>query len=333
MESSDNVASPTRQNENLKERKTLLQWIQGHLSFFIFLLISATLWLMVKLSKEYSTQTAFAIRYLDIPVEKCISTPEQTVNLSFVTNGFRTLRHNLIRPQNRIVDIRLSAVPYHAVSETSFSISSQYVAAQIADLLNINPSDIVMNDAVIYFGMENLHSKVVQVKVPVNIKTQRQYKVYGQPTLTPPSVTIFGPEKIIDTMTAVYTSPITKTSANAPINETLPLDFGNGQVRSNITEAVVNIDIEKYTEADFKVPVTPPDNIPMRFFPETIDVKCLVAIKDYPNIKPESFKIEVLRSNGTDSIQPLLDVSLTKIPQHVKVLNVAPKKVEYLIVR
>ncbi len=311
----------------------MLQWIQGHLSFFIFLLISATLWLMVKLSKEYSTQTAFAIRYTDIPVEKCISTPEQTVNLSFVTNGFRTLRHNLIRPQNRIVDIRLSEVPYHAVSETSFSISSQYVAAQIADLLNINPSDIVMNDAVIYFGMENLHSKVVQVKVPVNIKTQRQYKVYGQPTVTPPSVTIFGPEKIIDTMTAVYTSPITKTSANAPISETLPLDFGNGQVRSNITEAVVNIDIEKYTEADFKVPVTTPDNTPMRFFPETIDVKCLVAIKDYPNIKPESFKIEVLRSNGTDSIQPLLDVSLTKIPQHVKVLNVAPKKVEYLIVR
>lgn len=333
MGNSEDFALSTRQNEDLKERKTLFKWIKGNLTFFIFLLISATLWLMVKLSKEYSTQTVFALRYVNIPVEKCISTPEQTVNLSFTTNGFRTLRHNLIRPQNRIVDIRLDKVPYLSVSGTTFSISSQYVAAEIADLLNINPGDIVMNDAVIYFGMENQQSKVVQVKVPIDIKTQRQYKVYGQPVVTPSAITVFGPEKIIDTITKIYTSPISKTAANSPINEAVALELADGQIRSNITEVAVNIDIEKYTEADFKVTVTPPDSIPMRFFPETIEVKCLVAIKDYPNIKPESFKVEVDRSTKGDSIQPLLNVVLTKIPPHVKVVNIAPENVEYLIVK
>lgn len=315
-----------------EEQKRITNWVKHNLTFFIFLLVSATLWLMIKLSKEYSTQTAFAIHYTDIPVEKCISTPEQTVNLSFVANGFRTLRHNLIRPHNRIVDIRLDKVPYHMVSGTTYSISSQYVATEIANMLNINPNDIMMNDVVVYFGMENLQSKVVQVKVPVNIKTQRQYKVYGQPIITPASVTVFGPEKIIDTITRIYASPLTKIGANEPINETVTLQFGDKQIRSNITEVTVNIDIEKYTEADYKVPITQNDSIQMRFFPDVINVKCLVAVKDFPNIKPELFKVEA-ETPRTDTFQPLIGVKLTKTPPYVKVLNATPQKVEYLIVQ
>lgn len=302
------------------------------LTFLVFLVISSTLWLLIKLSKNYSTQTTFAVQYENAPADKCIASPETTVRLSFVTDGFRTLNHNMIRPQHRVVTIRLDEVPYQKESDNTYSISSQYVADKIASRLGITSADIAMDDAFVYFEMEDLQSKVVPVTVPLDVEVQRQYEIYGQPVISPSAITVFGPKEVIDTLTTVKTATLVGRELSASVQENLAIDFGGTQIHSNVNTVRVQLDVEQYTEADFQVPVSHSDSVQIRFFPKAVDVKCLVAVKDFSKLTADSFKVEADESGMTSS-QPLLDVHLVKVPQNVKVLKFTPDKVEYLIVQ
>lgn len=302
------------------------------LTFLVFLVISTALWLLIKLSNDYSTQTTFSLQLEEVPADKWISSPELAVKMSLNTDGFHTLRCKMIREPKRVVTIPLNEVPYRQETGNTYSFSSQYVAERIADFLGIGTSDVVMNDDKVYFNMDMLKSKVVPIAFQSDIKTQRQYDVYGIPTIDPSTITIFGPQEVIDTVKSVKTVKVSKVNVNQGFHETVGLDLLGGTIRSNVKEVTVEVNVEKFTEKDIEVPIKVSGGLRVRFFPETMKVKCLVAIKDYASIVPEDFSVAVDRQQLED-LQPLLDVRLASWPQYVQVLNTSPDKVEYLIVQ
>ncbi|MBR3709410.1 MAG: hypothetical protein IKM99_00430 [Bacteroidales bacterium] len=301
------------------------------LTFLVFLLISTALWFLIKLTKDYSSQTVFTVTYSGVPVNKWVSTPEQQVKCSFVADGFATLRHNLVREHKRVVELSLVEVPYRLEGGVTYSYSSQYVAERIADWLGIPSSNITMNEDKQFFNMEDLQSKEVAVLVPLDVKTQRQFSVYGAPKVTPATVTVFGPKNLLDTMTAVYTEPLHAVDANENIMRTMKIDYYGGAVRAEVESAQVLVEVEQYTEIDIEVPVKTTDSLTLRFFPETMKVKCMVPIKDYANISGASFRVLVDTAQLHQRL-PLLDIRLDQVPEHVHVLKTEPKQVEYLIV-
>lgn len=301
-------------------------------TFLIFVVISAAAWLVVKLSEVYTTQVQFRLRIEDVPADKWLSTPEQTVNFMMTTNGFHTLNYKMMREQKRFVTLSLSNVDYRLENGTTYSFSPMYVTERIAEMLDINASDLVMNDSRVYINMDPLLSKVVPVKLRSDIRPQRQFEVYGIPVLTPSSVTVYGPEAVIDTLKSVATQMLSKANVNAGFTETVSLDLLDGRIQSEVKTVSATVQVEKFTETDIKVPIVQPDLIHVRFFPETVTVKCHVSIKDYPNLTPDLFQVEVDKGQ-LEAHQPLLNVSLTVWPPYVQALNITPEKVEYLIVQ
>ena len=97
-------------------------------------------------------------------------------------------------------------------------------------------------------------------------------------------------------------------------------------------EVKVDVQVEKYTEMDIEVPIKASGNLRVRFFPETMSVKCLVAVRDYASITPEHFSVAVDKQQ-MEAMQPLLDVRLASWPPTVQILRTHPDKVEYLIVQ
>lgn len=302
------------------------------LTFLVFLVLSTALWLLIKLSKNYTTQTVFRVVLEDVPAERWMASPEQTTKLSMDIDGFHMLKYSMIRDAKRKVYIPLSEVSYRLENGNTYSFSSQYVAERIASLLDINASDITMNDAKIYFNMEPLKSKVVPVRLRSDIKTQRQYDVYGIPIFDPSSITVYGPEEIIDTLKSVPTLLLTKSNVEESFTETVALDLNEGKIQSNTTAVKVSVEVAKFTETDIQVPISTPDSLKLRLFPETMTVKCLVAIKDYASMVPENFRAEPDMKQLKDR-QPLLDLHLVSWPQHIQVLGTAPEKAEYIIVQ
>lgn len=302
------------------------------LTFLVFLILSTALWLLIKLSENYTTQTMFRVVLKDVPADKWISSPEQSVKLSMDIDGFHTLKHEMIREAKREVTLHLGEVPYRLENGNTYSFGSQYVAEKIADLLEINASDITMNEARIYFNMEPLKSKVVPVRLHSDIKTQRQYDVYGIPILEPSSITVYGPEEVIDTLKSVSTVLLSKSNVGHEFTETVALDLSEGKIQSNTKSVKVSINVVKFTETDIKVPISTPDSLKLRLFPEEMTVKCLVAIKDYSSMVPENFRVEP-DMEQLKARQPLLDLHLVNWPQHIQVLETSPEKVEYIIVQ
>lgn len=301
-------------------------------TFLVFLAISTAAWFLVKLSENYVTQTTYRLLLVEAPADKWVSSDAQTVKMSLNIDGFHTLRYKMIREPNRVVTIFLNEVPYRLESGNTYSFSSQYVAEKVAESLDINASDITVNDAKIYFTMDALKSKVLPVDLQSDITPQRQYDVYGIPMLDPSSVTIFGPQEVIDTIKVVRTKMLSMSNVNQNFSATVPLDLLDGLIRSNIKEVKVDVQVEKYTELDVEVPIKVTDSLKVRFFPETMSVKCLVAMKDYNTILPDNFSVSV-NMEQLKAMQPLLDVRLVTWPPSVQVLGTRPDKVEYLIVQ
>lgn len=299
-------------------------------TFLIFLVISTAAWFLVKLSENYVTQTTFRLQMEEVPADKWISSDEQSVKMSLNIDGFHTLRYKMIR--DRFVTVNMAEVPYRLENGNTYSFSSQYVAEKVAERLGINASDITMNDAKIYFTMDALKSKVVPIVLQSDITTARQYNIYGIPMLDPSSVTIFGPQEVIDTIKTVKTERLTMNNVSQNFSTTLALDLLGGQIRSDVKEVSAEVQVEKFTEMDVEVPIRVSDSLKLRFFPETMSVKCLVAMRDYASITPESFSVAIDKQQ-LKAMQPLLDVSLASWPPTVQILSTRPDKVEYLIVQ
>lgn len=305
---------------------------RSFLTFLVFLVISTTLWLFVKLSEEYTTQVVFLMRLDEVPTDKWLSSPEQTVKLSLTTDGFHILRYKMMREHKRVVGLSLEEVPFRQEKGNSYSFSSLYVTEKVAELLGVGATDLTMNDALVYFNMDSLKSKVVPVTLRTDIRPQRQYGVYGIPVLEPSSITVYGPEDIIDTLQSVSTQLLHKSSVSESFCETVPLDFYGDVIRSEVSSVNVSVQVEKYTEVDVSIQIAQPDSVHVRFFPDVVTVKCLVAIKDYSGLSSEAFRVEVDDIQLKD-LRSLLDLKLTLWPQYVQVLSITPEKVEYLIVQ
>lgn len=300
------------------------------LTFLVFLLISASLWFLIKLTKNYTTQADFTVVYADVPVNKWISTPEQHVKFSFEADGFATLRHNLIRQERRAVTIPLDEVPYRLEGGNTYSYSSQYIAERIADWLDVPTGNITMNDATQFFNMEDLQSKELSVRVPLDVKTQRQYRVYGEPLVEPSKVTVYGAKRTLDTMRFLHTETLHAVNAADDVTATLAIDDAGGQLRLATPAVKVTVEVEQFTEVDIEVPVRVIDSLHCRFFPEVMQVKCMVPIRDYANINASSFQV-LADTAQLHQRQPLLDIKLVQIPPHVRVVKTEPEQVEYLI--
>ena len=80
-----------------------------------------------------------------------------------------------------------------------------------------------------------------------------------------------------------------------------------------------------------EVPVTVTDSLHVRFFPETMNVKCMVPVRDFPSLSPTSFRA-LADTAQLHRHQPLLDVKLVQVPKHILVVKTEPDQVEYLIV-
>lgn len=303
---------------------------RSFLTFLVFVAIAVVLWFLIKLTKEYSTQTVFQVRYTEIPVNKWVSTPVQAVKLTFVADGFVTLGHNMVRKRNRVVEIPLSEIPYRLEGGYTYSYSSQYLVERVAEWLGIPASNVTTNDDKQFFNMEDLQSKVLPVVVPLRVQPQRQFRVYGTPSVAPSTITVYGPKNILDTLGSVHTEPLQADNASEDFERDMKLNLYGGSIRSEVEEVKVTVDLERYTEIDVEVPVTVTDTLSVRFFPEKMTLKCMVAIKDYGSVTPASFVVQADTAQLHRRL-PLLDIRLVSAPAKVQVLKTEPDKVEYLI--
>ena len=144
-------------------------------SMMTFVTIAALLWLLIKLSANYTVTEPLTIDMGNSPANLVLSNGTQEINITLSTSGFELLHYYFKPVSRRKVDISLEEVPLHKDSEDTYSFGSNYIKDKIANFLKIEPNEVSFDENRIIINMEPLDSVKVKVIPNVDITYEKQY--------------------------------------------------------------------------------------------------------------------------------------------------------------
>lgn len=318
------ILIPTR---NMKRSDNLI--------FLICIIIAAFFWLLIKLSDTYDVSYDIKVAYENIPVEKRMTKIiDSSLIIGFNAAGYDILNLNVREDMEKMV-LNLDDYQVRNVKNDEYYINTGLIKQEIANQINVNESDIFLTKNTLHFVLDDLHIKEVPVNGILQIEFKDQFDLYEGESISPLTVSVFGPLSILDTLEVIYTEKVkmSMVSADKSIEVSLHNPFPG---LLNIEPQKVNIQlrVERFTETFIETEIdlsAIPENI--RTFPSTVRVNFKVAQKDYSNIQSNQFKVVPEIDNINLNIAKRLHLKLIEKPEFIRNEWIVPTDVEFLIIK
>lgn len=296
----------------------------------ICIIIAALLWIIIKLTVEYTVTEPFAIRFTDIPADQIIQNENYRVEATMTTTGFKLMNYYLKAPKNREIQLSLKDINYKKINFETYSYSKRYLEESIAEFINATSNEVQVADELQYFVMSKLASKKVKIIPQTSFDFERQYNYYGEPIAIPDSATVFGTSKDIQDIQYIQTEVVSRKNVIQNIDTKAKLALKEN-IQCDVNEVEIVVNVEKYTEAEVEVPITIPDDTQLHLFPNKVKIRYIVAIKDYPIINDISFKVAI--DSESIFLNETLPVKLLLYPNNTQIISINPEQVEYIVVQ
>lgn len=307
--------------------------------FIICLVCSALFWLFIKLSQDNQAAFNRTVAFQNFPDDKLsVSQSDSLVFFRLESTGLRLILARFFLSED-VLWLDADALPvtsrndirYHYVTE---ALLIEYLEEKLegrARVIDLYPDTI-------YLEMAPAIRKHLPVLLDADISFERRFEQYGAITIEPDSITVVGPKPLLDTLSFIQTEywearNLRKTTQrNLKIKQ--PIGFPSLEIKKE--EVTVNVPVEEFTEAtkELKIQLVCPDDLPpldVRFFPNTVTVNYLVALRDYQAVSETMFHAAVGCPQAIDDENGRLPVTLEKYPSFVDVLYYRPQFVEYII--
>ena len=306
------------------------------LVFLFFLVLSTMFWFLNELSKDSTTIITYPVKYNNIPGNKVLvkELPDE-FNLLVQAPGFSLLKRKMVGRLTPII-FDISHYSYNIFSDGS---ASNFFILTSSSLARVNQqfgSDLKVLDIspdTLVFEFDERIRKKVPVKINTDVEFGQQYMIGGEITSQPDSVIISGPGVVIDTIEWVETQFQKFTSVDQDIKKNIGLIPINN-IDLSIRKVIVNLPVERFTEARFIVPVNTvnvPDTLELKTFPGSINVTCRVPLSDYDKLTVNLFRAIVDYSLVTGNYSNKLKVRLSSAPEYVSNIQIYPISVEFIV--
>lgn len=296
----------------------------------ICIIIAALLWIIIKLTVEYTVTEPFAIRFTDVPADQIIQNENYRVEATMTTTGFKLMNYYLKALKKREIELSLKDINYKKTNFETYSYSKRYLEESIAAFINTTSNEVQVADELQYFVMSKLASKKVKIIPQTSFDFERQYNYYGEPIAIPDSATVFGTSKDIQDIQYLQTEVVNRKNVNQNIDTKAKLALKDN-IQCDVNEVEIVVNVEKYTEAEVEVPITIPDETQLHLFPNKVKIRYIVAIKDYPIINDISFKVAI--DSESIFLDETLPVKLLLYPNNTQIISINPEQVEYIVVQ
>jgi hypothetical protein len=310
-----------------------LQFRKKVLLFSIFLLIAIFIWFLNALSKNYTTQIAYPLRYEDLPVDRVFvgELPDE-LDLRINAHGYAILRYKVFGNPSPI-NFNVSAFSLNRAGNDSSRafIVTRYLRDQVARQLPAELQLLEIKPDTLYFQFARSKKRKVKVIPDFHFQVDNQFTVKDQIQLDPDSVEVTGPDLILDTLRQVYTvrtelGELTRNFSDKVRLQTLPdLEYDRLKVQCHI-------ELERFTEVQLTLPVTVvnlPDSILIQTFPSRIRFTCNVGLSKYERISNNQIRAVVDYDEIREESR-LVDVQIQNLPVYLLSYEYYPKTVEYL---
>lgn len=301
-------------------------------NFILFFLLAVIFWFLTKLSKEYESTVMYPVSYENLPQDKLLQeTPDSEIGIHIKATGFKILSAKLF-PQT--IEIDASNLSAKSATEYYLLLSQQRLAIQKQMNAGVD-IDHFINES-IDLSLGSLQQKKVPVKLNSQINYQLGYNVNGDIVITPDSITVSGPESILDTLQYVETIPLVMKNVASEINETIDLKSFTSSNKIKFDQASVTLSaaVEKFTEGTQKVSfviLNPPQDVTMNTFPKEVIITYKVALSNFNQVNASSFLVECDYLMSSENNLSYLVPKLARQPDMVKNVKIAPSKIEFVI--
>ena len=305
------------------------------LFFFFFLLLSILFWFLTALNKEYVTSISYPVRYIRFPEDKVLvnDIPDR-LELNVNASGFTLLRYQLKSRLTPIIfDVNSFSPNNFRNDPSSFYILSSFakegISMQLSSeikILDIRPDSLI-------FRFAERVEKQVPVNLRLSLSFEKQFMQVGPCLLEPDSVTLSGPEVIIDSIYAVETEELVMNGVNESFDLEMKIRPIN-KVDPDPVEIWLQVPVEKFTEANLQLPievVNLPDSLILRTFPGVVNITCQVGLSAYETLNEHLFRAIVDYADAGTMLGSKLQVNLVRVPDYIQSLNYTPKSVEYIL--
>ena len=298
--------------------------------FILFLSLSLLLWMLIKLSGEYTATTSVSVNYKDLPKNKLLqSNTTDDIKVKIKSIGFNLLRDKVIRKR---IAISLKNVKRKKGSQYF------YTSKSIIPLIEkeFSKSEIIsIEPDTLYFDLGKSISKKLKVTSNVTIQYQTGFNLSGQLKIEPEYITIKGPKSKIDSITTITTELIELNDVNESISKKVKIiidDFDAVSYSNN--EVLISGLVEKFTERTIisKIKVlNKPSAYKIITFPKEVELVFQIGLSDFNKVNEKDFQIIC---DYNESLKNNLDFLIPKItnkPTMVKDVKVIPSKIEFLL--
>ncbi len=315
------------------KKKQNKPWIKkGPLKTFLFFLgFSTVIWVFVQFSKQYTSVIELPVSYVNLPKDKILlENSPKYLDLRIQDKGFNIAIYKFFP---RELKIDLSNV--------------QSLDGQLVYNLELHKEAILSQLRIDYekvgFLQENLNIDFQQravKRVPINSKINLDFSVgysaLDKIKLQPDSITVSGPENILDTLRQVNTNALKIGNINTDVEGRIKLDRTNlGTVTFYQDEVNYSLRTDKFTEGKVEIPIemiNVPEKVNAVIFPKDVIVYYQVSLNEFDKVKPSNFKVIVDFKNSVDSDGYLL-AQIVKHPDIVNNLRLNENKILFVIKR
>jgi hypothetical protein len=309
-----------------------LQFRKRILLFSVFLLISAFIWLLNALSKNYTSVIEYPLVYTDFPKDKVfVGELPENLYLQINAHGYALLQYRMFRKPDPI-SFDVSAFNLSRGQDSSRAyILTRYLKDQISRQLHTELQLLEIKPDTLYFQFAGKVTRMVKIKPDFNYTIVNQFTIKDKIMLTPDSVEVTGPDLILDTMAFIYTERLDLGELTRNYKDKIRLNQ-QADLTYNVSRVECFIELERFTELQVSVPIEVlnlPDSILLQTFPSSIKLNCKVGLSKYDRIESYPFKALIDYEKIEERV-PTLSVNIQNVPDYLLGYEYSPKTVEFL---
>ena len=298
-------------------------------NFFIFLLISILFSTIVKLTKVHTKSISYKINLVDIPDNKIISNQSvDSIKLTVSSFGLDFIKYYL---SNQVINISSKDI---LDNSQSYVITQSNSYSQIDNFITPKFELISINFDSLFFDYDRLRTKNVPVVLNSSINFSQGFDYFENFTLTPDSISVIGPELVLESINAVTTKELILDNLKSSINQNLLLDIQNTNLKYSTKSVKLLIDVEKSTESILDIPVSIiniPKDIKLNYYPKMIKISFTVSLDNYQNYSSKDFKI--ICDFNQISLDGKLTPKVINQPNLIKNLRLINNEIQYVFLK
>lgn len=323
-----------RENKPIKNITKTLKSIKFR-AVALCICLSFVLWSFITFSDYRQHEFRLPIKFENsLNPDDIYNTKDSVVVVKVNATGFYFLFKNGFRPKGETLRFDVSNLSINR-TKGEFKLSSELLKTTVAKAMDMEDVKMSIYPEVIHLTWQKKFSKTVPIVNKTKFECKPSFRMKKAPEFLLDEITIEGEKSVLDKIDTLYTKEFSLSNIDKDNISLIPLEIKQQHkaLSFQTLNIPVRIDVEEVTENVVKVPIKIEKKgikEDVKIYPSTVTVKYRIPIEDYKKVKPEDFYFYVVCDQDLHN-HSKLTVKYTNIPLNVEILDISPRRLNYII--